>query len=112
MPEPIQTPVPAADELAAQVLLLAQSRLTADLRFLSSALEQLKPIPVPALDTLFPGMAAAYTIALKRCSAHSGHSSLCPPVPCCISPCTFFWGIPSNGRKWITAYGALPATLP
>ena len=53
MPEPIQTPVPAADELAAQVLLLAQSRLTADLRFLSSALEQLKPIPVPALDTLF-----------------------------------------------------------
>ena len=25
MPEPIQTPVPAADELAAQVLLLAQS---------------------------------------------------------------------------------------
>lgn len=33
MPEPIQTPVPAADELAAQVLLLAQSRLTADLRF-------------------------------------------------------------------------------
>ena len=28
MPEPIQTPVPAADELAAQVLLLAQSRLT------------------------------------------------------------------------------------
>jgi len=57
-------------------------------------------------------MAAAYTIALKRCSAHSGHSSLCPPVPCCISPCTFFWGIPSNGRKWITAYGALPATLP
>ena len=55
MPEPIQTPVPAADELAAQVLLLAQSRLTADLRFLSSALEQLKPIPVPALDTLFAG---------------------------------------------------------
>lgn len=55
MPEPIQTPVPAADELAAQVLLLAQSRLTADLRFLSSALEQLKPIPVPALDTLFDG---------------------------------------------------------
>ena len=54
MPEPIQTPVPAADELAAQVL-LAQSRLTADLRFLSSALEQLKPIPVPALDTLFTG---------------------------------------------------------
>ena len=34
MPEPIQTPVPAADELAAQVLLLAQSRLTADLRCL------------------------------------------------------------------------------
>lgn len=33
MPEPIQTPVPAADKLAAQVLLLAQSRLTADLRF-------------------------------------------------------------------------------
>ena len=55
MPESIQTPVPAADELAAQVLLLAQSRLTADLRFLSSALEQLKPIPVPALDTLFAG---------------------------------------------------------
>ena len=55
MPEPIQTPVPAADELAAQVLLLAQSRLPADLRFLSSALEQLKPIPVPALDTLFAG---------------------------------------------------------
>ena len=55
MPEPIQTPVPAADELAAQVLLLAQSRLTADLRFLSSALEHLKPIPVPALDTLFAG---------------------------------------------------------
>lgn len=55
MPEPIQTSVPAADELAAQVLLLAQSRLTADLRFLSSALEQLKPIPVPALDTLFAG---------------------------------------------------------
>ena len=26
MPEPIQTPVPAADELAAQVLLLAQSQ--------------------------------------------------------------------------------------
>lgn len=55
MPESIQTSVPAADELAAQVLLLAQSRLTADLRFLSSALEQLKPIPVPALDTLFAG---------------------------------------------------------
>ncbi len=29
-----------------------------------------------------------------------------------MSPCTFFWGIPFNGRKWITAYGALPATLP
>ena len=77
MPEPIQTPVPAADELAAQVLLLAQSRLTADLRFLSSALEQLKPIPVPALDTLFAGDGRCF-----------------------------------NGRKWITAYGTLPATLP
>ena len=47
MPEPIQTPVPAADELAAQVLLLAQSRLTADLRFLSSALEQAEADPRP-----------------------------------------------------------------
>ena len=59
-----------------------------------------------------PGMAAAYTIVPKRCSAHSGHSSLCPHAPCCMSPCTFFWGIPFNGRKWITAYGTLPATLP
>ena len=99
MPEPIQTPVPAADELAAQVLLLAQSRLTADLRFLSSALEQLKPIPSLRWTPCLPGMAAAYTIAPKRCSAHSGHSSLCPHAPCCMSPCTFFWGIPFNGRK-------------
>lgn len=53
MPEPSTSPAPTVDELAAQVLLLAQSRLTADLRFLSSSLEQLKPVPAPCLDALF-----------------------------------------------------------
>ena len=112
MPEPIQTPVPAADELAAQVLLLAQSRLTADLRFLSSALEQLKPIPVPALDTLFAGDGRCLYYCPETLLRTFRAQQSVPPVPCCISPCTSFWGIPSNGRKWITAYGTLPATLP
>lgn len=52
MPSPTASPAPALDELAAQVLMLAQSRLTADLRFLSSSLEQLKPVPAPSLDAL------------------------------------------------------------
>ena len=53
MLEPIPSTAPAVDELAAQVLTLAQSRLTADLRFLSSSLEQLKPVPAPSLNALF-----------------------------------------------------------
>lgn len=112
MPESIQTPVPAADELAAQVLLLAQSRLTADLRFLSSALEQLKPIPVPALDTLFAGDGHCLYYCPETLLRTFRAQQSVPTRACCMSPCTFFWGIPSNGRKWITAYGALPATLP
>ena len=100
MPEPIQTPVPAADELAAQVLLLAQSRLTADLRFLSSALEQLKPIPVPALDTLFagapliPGTAvcahtrpAACHPALSSGASLSTAGNGSPPMEPCLRHC-------------------------
>ena len=51
MPEPDRSPTP--DELAAQVMSLAQSRLTADLRFLSSSLEQLRPVPVPGQKALF-----------------------------------------------------------
>lgn len=51
MSEPDRSPT--AEGLAVQVLTLAQSRLTADLRFLSSSLEQLRPVPIPGLKRLF-----------------------------------------------------------
>ena len=47
-------PKPSSPEaLAGQVVLLARSRLTADLRFLSAALERLAPAPAPGLQALF-----------------------------------------------------------
>lgn len=48
-----QQPLPEINDLAAQVVTLAQSRLTADLRFLSSSLEQLRPMALDGLDALF-----------------------------------------------------------
>ena len=40
------------EELAAEVLALAHSRLTADLRFLSASLERLHPVPLFDLTTV------------------------------------------------------------
>ena len=110
MPEPIQTPVPAADELAAQVLLLAQSRLTADLRFLSSALEQLKPIPVPALDTLFAGDGRCLYYCPETLLRTFRAQQSVPTRALLHVTLHFLLGHPF--QRQITAYGTLPATLP
>ena len=54
MPHPQPAPdAPDIAALAAQVVTLAQSRLTADLRFLSSSLEQLRPMALPQLNALY-----------------------------------------------------------
>ena len=55
MPEttPQKPEKPKIEELAAEVVALAQSRLMADLRFLSPSLEQLRPAVLSGLNVLF-----------------------------------------------------------
>ena len=112
MPEPIQTPVPAADELAAQVLLLAQSRLTADLRFLSSALEQLKPIPVPALDPLFAGDGRRLYYCPETLLRTFRAQQSVPTRALLHVTLHFLLGHPFQRQEMDHAYGTLPAILP
>ncbi len=81
--------------------------------FLSSALEQLKPIPVPALDTLFAGDGhRLYYCPETLLRTFRAQQSVPTRALLHVTLHFFFWGIPFNGRKWITAYGTLPATLP